>query len=161
MLEAARWAPSQFNERPWAFAVATQEAPEFIERARLSLIEANAWARAAPVLIFVLSRKIYSTAYWFMPNRLHLFVTGKATTQMALQAVQDGLVFHQMHGFYGWHIRRLFQVPHQYALVTAIPVGYPGDIGRLPSYSQSAETAARVRHPHARFVFWNETLRRA
>jgi nitroreductase len=160
LLEAARWAPSHFNEQPWAFAVATQEAPEFLERAHRSLIESNTWARAAPVLIFVLSRKKYSGAYWFMPNRLHLFETGMATAQMALQAAQDGLVFHQMQGFYGWQVRRLFQVPRQYVLATAIAVGYPSDIAHLPSYLQNAETAERARHPQARFVFWNETVRR-
>src|SRR5437588_616426 len=28
LLEAARWAPSSFNEQPWAFAVGTRERPE-------------------------------------------------------------------------------------------------------------------------------------
>ena len=32
LLEAARWAPSCFNEQPWHFIVATKEKPEEFER---------------------------------------------------------------------------------------------------------------------------------
>ena len=155
LLEAARWAPSHSNEQPWAFAVATDDAPLILTQARRSLIETNAWARVAPVLIFVLSRKQHSGAYWFMPNRLHLFETGMATAQMALQASAEGLVFHQMQGFYGWQIRRLFHVPRQYAIASAIAIGYPGNLAGLPSYLQSSETAERERHPQEHFVYLN------
>lgn len=32
LLEAARWAPSSFNEQPWCFIVATKEDPAEYER---------------------------------------------------------------------------------------------------------------------------------
>jgi nitroreductase len=160
LLEAARWAPSHSNEQPWAFAVATEDAPTILKQARRSLIETNAWARIAPALIFVLSRKKHSGAYWFMPNRLHLFETGMATAQMALQAASEGLVFHQMQGFYGWQIRRLFQVPRDYVVASAIAIGYPGNLADLPSYLQISETAQRVRHPQECFVFFNRPIGR-
>src|SRR5881275_108783 len=57
LFEAARWAPSSFNEQPWAYIVATKENPE--EHAQLlnCLLEKNQqWARLAPVLMVSIAR---------------------------------------------------------------------------------------------------------
>ena len=51
VMEAARWAPSSFNEQPWRFLVATREEPEWLERLQSYLSSGNAWARGAPVLV--------------------------------------------------------------------------------------------------------------
>src|SRR2546428_13893914 len=51
LFEAARWAPSSFNEQPWYFIVAPKQN---LEHARLlsCLAEKNQqWARQAPVLM--------------------------------------------------------------------------------------------------------------
>src|SRR5438067_11420928 len=51
VLEAARWAPSSFNEQPWSFIVATKDDPAEYERLLGCLVEFNqGWAKAAPVL---------------------------------------------------------------------------------------------------------------
>ena len=51
LFEAARWAPSSYNEQPWSFFVATKDDPKEFERLLSCLVEANqAWAKAAPVL---------------------------------------------------------------------------------------------------------------
>src|SRR5258708_16095301 len=52
LFEAARWAPSSFNEQPWSFIVATKETPE--EHAQLlnCLMEKNQqWAPLPPLLL--------------------------------------------------------------------------------------------------------------
>ena len=52
LLEAARWAPSSFNEQPWSFIVATKEHPGEYERLLSCLVEGNVrWAQHAPVLM--------------------------------------------------------------------------------------------------------------
>src|SRR5260370_8519684 len=52
LFEAARWAPSSFNEQPWNFIVATKQKPEEHARLLSCLVEGNQrWARAAPVLM--------------------------------------------------------------------------------------------------------------
>src|SRR5437763_1874068 len=51
LFEAARWAPSSYNEQPWSYLVATKDDREQLERLLSCLVEGNqAWARAAPVL---------------------------------------------------------------------------------------------------------------
>ena len=51
LFEAARWAPSSYNEQPWSYLVATRADAEEFERLFSCLVEANqAWAQAAPVL---------------------------------------------------------------------------------------------------------------
>src|SRR5262249_19731535 len=51
LFEAARWAPSSYNEQPWSYLIATKDEPAQFERVLSCLVEANqAWAKAAPVL---------------------------------------------------------------------------------------------------------------
>src|SRR5439155_25807905 len=51
LFEAARWAPSSYNEQPWSYLVATKDDPEEFARLLSCLVEGNqAWAGAAPVL---------------------------------------------------------------------------------------------------------------
>ena len=158
LLEAARWAPSSRNHQPWTFAVATRANPSFLDRARGALVGGNGWARKAPVLIFPLSRKRLGTSW--LPNRLHRFETGMATAQMALQAAELGLVFHQMLGFNPWAIRRLFHVPRSHAVLSAIAVGFPGDGDDLSDRHREAETAPRTRRAVADISVIDQVFRR-
>src|SRR6476659_9429008 len=51
LFEAARWAPSSYNEQPWSYLVATKADPAGFERLLSCLVEGNqAGAKAAPVL---------------------------------------------------------------------------------------------------------------
>ena len=42
LFEAARWAPSSFNEQPWSFIVATRERPEAFDKVLSCIVDANA-----------------------------------------------------------------------------------------------------------------------
>src|SRR5207248_2936346 len=55
LFEAARWAPSSFNEQPWRFIVAGRRtAPEAFDAMLQTLDPRNRdWARHAPVLVLV------------------------------------------------------------------------------------------------------------
>src|SRR5438046_542077 len=55
LFEAARWAPSSFNEQPWRFVVADRSRTPDAYAALLATFDpANrAWARNAPVLVLV------------------------------------------------------------------------------------------------------------
>ena len=44
LFEAARWAPSCFNEQPWRFFVATRSNRNAFERLSSCLMDGNAWA---------------------------------------------------------------------------------------------------------------------
>ena len=37
LFEAARWAPSSYNEQPWSYIVATKESPEAFQRSKVRI----------------------------------------------------------------------------------------------------------------------------
>src|SRR5260370_30266881 len=50
LFEAARWAPSSSNEKPWTFLVATKDDPEYSAKMLSVLVEFNSgWAKHATV----------------------------------------------------------------------------------------------------------------
>src|SRR5258708_7054964 len=71
LLEAARWAPSSFNEQPWAFLVGTKDQPEEYARVLGCLVPGNQnWAKAAPVLFLTVAHQFFDLNQ--KPNR-HAF----------------------------------------------------------------------------------------
>src|SRR2546423_1952062 len=57
LFEAARWAPSSYNEQPWHYILATRDDRQQFDRVFSCLVEANqAWAKAAPVLVLACVR---------------------------------------------------------------------------------------------------------
>ncbi len=95
IFEAARWAPSSFNEQPWRFLVA--DGGERLDLFRSLLKPANQiWADKAPVLAFVLVKRHFSLDG--KENRTALFDGGAAWMALALQARKMGLYTHAMGG---------------------------------------------------------------
>ncbi len=150
VLEAARWAPSCFNDQPWNYIVFTTENPKALEKARECISGGNAWALEAPVLMFSVARKNFT--YNGRPNRFAVYDTGQATVLMALEAVNQGLVLHQMAGFSRSRLAERFPIPDEYEVMAAIALGYPGGIGDLPPDKREAETQSRERKPQAEFI---------
>ena len=97
LFEAARWAPSCFNEQPWLFVYGTGEEKlaTFLEILR----EGNrTWAKNAPVLAILFARKTFARNE--KPNRWAGLDCGAAWMSLALQARTMGLYAHGMAGFY-------------------------------------------------------------
>jgi len=137
IFEAARWAPSSFNDQPWLFFFARQ--PEDLARFRGWLHEFNqSWANQAPVLIFVAARRHF--AHNGTPNRVAVFDSGAAWMSLALQAHELGLVTHGMAGIDVEKVHReLGLSPEQYEVIAAIALGYPGDPATLPEQLRERE----------------------
>ena len=96
LFDAARWAPSSFNEQPWRYIVVRKGEPAFAD-AVAGLVEANqTWAASAPVLGFSLARSNFSRND--KPNRHAWHDLGAASAQLAIQAASIGLMIHQMAG---------------------------------------------------------------
>lgn len=141
VLEAARWAPSSFNEQPWSFLVARQEDAEAYEKMAGCLVEANrAWAGKAPVLMIAVGTKQFKRNG--MPNRHYGHDTGMALMSMCLQATALGLVTHMMAGFDGQKAKLTYKIPEGSEALTAVALGYPGtaaDVGALPDELRAME----------------------
>ena len=152
LLEAARWAPSAYNEQPWRFIVASKADSATYDKLLGSLMELNQmWARNAPVLILTLAKKTFT--HNGTPNLYALHDAGMAAANLALQATALGLNAHFMAGFDKAAARTAFQIPDDYELGTAIAVGYAGDPSTLPERFRQAELAPRSRKPLAELVY--------
>ncbi len=129
LLEAARYAPSCFNEQPWRFIIANQ--PDTLEKARGALTDKNRrWADKAPVLILILARQNFEKNN--EPNYWHAFDAGTAWGFLALEAHHRGLITHAMGGFFPEVARKAFEISEEHAVITIVAVGYMGDGEKLP-----------------------------
>jgi nitroreductase len=136
ILEAARWAPSCFNEQPWRFLVARKEPA--LSRLRECLTEKNrTWANRAPVLLAVLSVPNFSLDN--SPNRWNAFDAGAAWGYLALEAHRRGLVAHGMGGFSPKAVRIAFNVPETWGVQALVAVGYRGPADLLSAEQQQQE----------------------
>jgi nitroreductase len=152
LLEAARWAPSSFNEQPWSFIVATKEHPGEYERLLSCLVEGNVrWAQHAPVLMLSVARLAFERNQ--KPNRHAFHDVGLSVENLVIQATALGLAVHQMAGFHVDKARELFSIPDGHEPVAALVLGFPGDPAGLPEDLREREVAPRIRKPLESFVF--------
>lgn len=150
LFEAARWAPSCYNEQPWLFLYAAKE--EDLKIFRNILVEQNqVWANKAPVLAVVFAKKNFT--FNGKPNRWAEFDSGSAWMSLAIQANKLGLYTHGMAGFNENLAYELLNVsPDEYKAVAAIAIGYIGDKSKLPQELQEREepsprkTIAEITH---------------
>ncbi len=138
LFEAARWAPSCFNEQPWLFVYATSP----VGRAQFTevLVEKNRrWAGQAPLLLFVLARRTFR--HNGKPNRHAVFDAGAAWMSLALQARRLGLYAHGMAGFSQEKAYGLLQLsPEEFEVIAAVAVGRHGDPAELPDDLRQMES---------------------
>ena len=152
LFEAARWAPSCFNEQPWRYLVFDGSDSEARQKAEACLAEGNAWAKQAPVLLIGVVRETFTRND--KPNRHAAHDLGAAGLALALQATALGLVVHQMGGFDPGAARGYFSIPEGFEPLTMIAVGYPGDVDLLAPNLKTGETGPRTRKPQKEFVFF-------
>lgn len=141
LFEAARWAPSAFNQQPWRFVYAHRESADW-ERFLGLLIPFNAmWARHASVLLYILSDTLIQLRRDSAPSvsHSHSFDAGAAWALLALQAMRLGLRTHGMTGVDFNRARTELSVPAQFRIEAAIAIGRAGDISKLPPELQSRE----------------------
>jgi nitroreductase len=152
LLEAARWAPSSYNEQPWNFLVATKHDQADYDRLLSCLRNTNQmWARLAPVLAISIAKLVFTDGG--EPNRHAVHDVGLAVENLVVQATALGLRVHQMAGIYPDKVRELYGVPGDHEVVAAMAIGYPGNPAILPEKFSQRETATRIRKPIADFTF--------
>jgi nitroreductase len=152
LLEAARWAPSSFNEQPWSFIVVTKDDQAQYQRLLSCLEEGNReWAWQAPVLMLSIA-KLYLESN-NEENKTALYDVGLAAANLVIQATALGLGVHQMAGFDREKTRETYGIPEGYLPVAVIALGYYGDPDTLHEKLRKRELAPRTRKPLGQFVF--------
>lgn len=152
LFEAARWAPSSFNEQPWSFIIATKENEEEYAKLLSCLTEKNQqWARLVPVLMVSVAKLSFEKNG--KSNRHAFHDVGLAMGNMLVQATALGLFVHLMAGFSVEKVRELYGVTQGHEPVAGIAVGYPAEPDVLPESFRQQEVGPRSRKPITSFVF--------
>jgi nitroreductase len=155
LFEAARWAPSSYNEQPWSYIVATRTNPEEHDRLVSCLVEGNQpWARLAPVLAIGCTSQVFVRNG--RPNAAAQHDLGLAAESLTMEATSRGLYVHQMIGIVPERVRELYHVPVNVLPLTGLAIGYAGDPNVLPENYRQRDLAPRTRKPLAEFVYSGE-----
>ena len=125
LFEAARWAPSSYNEQPWLYVYALKNDGETRETLEGLLVEANAWAKEAGLLLCSFAKKTFDKNGKVNTKAQH--DVGASNYALTLQATKMGLITHQMGGFTADKANEALGVPENFEPVSMMAVGYAGD----------------------------------
>lgn len=129
LFEAARWAPSSYNNQPWRILYARRETEQWPVFFGLLVAGNQAWAKDAAALLLFVSKETFD--FNGKPYPTHSFDTGAAWENLALQATMLGLVTHGMQGFDYERARAELNIPEGFRVEAMIAVGRPGDPAQL------------------------------
>lgn len=147
VFEAARWAPSTYNEQPARYIVARKADGEEFQRLLGCLVEGNqAWAQHVPVLALGIAATTFARNGKDYPHARHDL--GLASANLTLEAGSRGLSVHQMAGIVPDTARETYGIPEDFEAVTALAIGYAD-----PGSDNERDRAPRERRPLAESVF--------
>ncbi len=144
LFEAARWAPSSYNNQPWRFIYAKRDTPAWNTLFKLLWEFNQGWAKNAAVLMVIISKKTFD--HNNEASKTHSFDAGSAWENMALEASSRGLVIHGMEGFHYDQARKELDIPDDFDVEAMVAVGKPGEKEDLPEMLQERE-APSTRRP--------------
>lgn len=130
LIEAARWAPSSFNNQSWRFLYSLKGSDTWDTFFDLLLEGNKTWVKNAGALVVILSKTTFD--YNGKPSKTHAFDSGAAWQNFALQGSINGLVIHGMQGFDYDKAKSELQIPDEYEVQAMAAIGKPGDPNDLP-----------------------------
>lgn len=140
LAEAARLAPSCFNNQPWRFVFVRD--PKALEEVRSALSKGNEWARSASMIIAVASKRDYDCV--IRGREYFLFDTGMATAFLILRATELGLVAHPIAGYDEEAVKGALGIPADMTVITLVIVGRRSE-SLSPLLSEKQAEAERKR----------------
>ncbi len=149
LFEAARFAPSSYNNQPWRFIYAKRDTTHWDKLFGLMVEFNQSWTKNAAALIVVISKKTFD--FNGKTCRTHALDTGAAWENLALEASAQGLVAHGMEGFDYDRARTELGVPDEYDVEAMVAIGKPGKKEDLPVGLQEKETPSD-RRPLAEII---------
>lgn len=148
LFEAARWAPSAYNNQPWRFLYVKRDTPDWDTLFSLLVDFNKSWCLNAAVLGLIFSRTTFEKNN--KPCVTHAMDTGAAWENLALQGTSMGFVVHGMQGFDYERAGRL--VPEGHEVQAMFAVGKRAEKETLPPDLQKKEFPSS-RNPISHFVF--------
>jgi nitroreductase len=137
LFEAARWAPSSYNNQPWRMLYARRDTEHWQVFFDLMIEFNQSWAKDAAVLVLFISKTHF--VFNGEPSVTHSFDTGAAWENLALQGALKGLVVHGMQGFDYEGARTALNIPEGYDVEAMAAIGRPAAAETLPEDLRSRE----------------------
>ncbi|MBX9853807.1 MAG: nitroreductase family protein [Cytophagaceae bacterium] len=152
IFEAARRAPSSFNEQPWRFIVGEKQKGETWNKVFSVLTESNQrWTINASVLGLIVGKSNFTKND--KPNKHKFYDPGQAAAFLTFQATAEDLYVHQMAGFSPEEAVKVFNIPAGYEPVTAFALGYIGKPDILPEDIRKMEEKKLMRKELSEIIF--------
>jgi nitroreductase len=142
LFEAARWAASCGNLQPYRYVLGQRGTPTFERIFGVLKPRNQGWAAAAAALVLGVAVTADDRG---RPMPYAQYDLGQATAQLALQAVAEGLVVHQMAGFFPDAARRELALPAHHEPTVVVAIGVLGSPDHLPDDLRERETRPRHR----------------
>ncbi len=137
LIEAARWAPSAFNNQPWRFIYAKRGSQAWQTMFDLMVPFNQHWAKPAPYLVMIISKNTHDRNQ--QPLDTDSFDTGAAWQNMCLQAEMNGLTVRGISGFDYQRAYKELNIPAGYKVEIMCTIARPGKKDTLPIYMQAKE----------------------
>ncbi|MFC1995480.1 nitroreductase family protein [Chloroflexota bacterium] len=132
ILDAARLAPSAYNNQPWRFIIIKgKEAVETVVSGAFN--EVNLIAKEAPVIIIACAHPKDDEVV--SGREYYLFDVALAIENMLLAATDLGLVTHLMTSVNEDKLKNMLNIPNEVRFVVATPLAYPSN----ESYDMAAQ----------------------
>ena len=152
LFEAARWAPSSYNEQPWRFIMATKDQPQVFEKLLTFLAPGNQeWAKNASALVLGITHRTFDRNG--KENKAAIYDLGAAVSYLTFEATTRGISVHQMIGIEPEKARDAYAIPNDYEVLTAFAIGYSGLSESALDKLAERDQAPRTRKVIAEFVF--------
>lgn len=151
IFEAARWAPSSFNEQPWRFIIG-QKGDETYDKIIDCMAEFNQkWAKTAPVVMLTVAKDNFSKND--KENKHSFHDVGQAVAYISVQAMHENIYLHQMAGYSAEKAIKNFDLSKGYSPVTTVAMGYMGVKSQLPEDIADKESPESKRKVLDELVF--------
>lgn len=122
LFEAARWAPSAFNNQPWRFFYAHRDSVHWPLFFNLLGEFNQSWCQQAGVLVLLASKTTFD--HNGEDARLFAFDAGAAWENLALEASHRQLVAHPMQGFDHISAKSALNLPKELEPMIMIAIGH-------------------------------------
>jgi len=149
LFEAARWAPSSYNNQPWIFIYGLRGTNAWKTLHDLQAPFNQSWTKNSSALVLALSKNNFY--HNDKPSVTHSFDTGAAWMALALEGHERGLVVHGMEGFDYEAAKKKLLIPNDYTVHAMIAIGKPAPKETLSPELQAKEVPSG-RKPITEFV---------
>jgi nitroreductase len=128
LIEAARWAPSCFNNQSWnyVFVHKNDQSREDLED---SLSFGNGWAKNASYLIAVGADPDRDCKNNDIPY--YAYNAGLSVMCLTIEAEHQGLRVHQMAGWDEKKVKKALRFPKKYRVIVVFALGYEGKTKKI------------------------------